>query len=346
MDKSFVRITRILPLCLMFAALSGLTGCGGEEAPEAPAAPAAPAAATPTVAALVQTAPALTVPQLLAAASTAMREQRMVQPVGDNAIEYYLRVLDAEPENRQAQLAILELMPMAQGVTEQLIDGGRLDEAQVAVVLLKRASPTSVIVTSLEQRIVAQRRAAEQKLQAETEQAKLAEVRAREQAAAAQAAALAPATPDVAVPTTVASSAPTPARPATTTPARPAGTSASPPPSTTTTIPPTQVASAAPAASVASSTAPQNKDFVLTRRVDAQYPRDAQRGRTEGWVELSFTVTANGDVEAVEVANANPRRVFDREAIRALSQWKFSPRIENGKPVAARARQRLEFNLD
>lgn len=345
MNRTGLRSTKILPLCLMLAALGGLSACGGDEAPEAPSAPSAPVAATPAVAAPVETAPALTIAQLLSAASTAMREQRMVQPVGDNAIEYYLRVLDAEPENRQAQLAILDLMPMAQGATEQLIDGDRLDEAQVAVALLKRASPTSVIVTSLEQRIVAQRRAGEQKLQAETEQAKLAEVRAREQAAAAQAAVQAPATPDVAPASTVASTPAPSARRATTTSPRPASAAADTPPSTTTT-PPTQVASAAPATSVAASTSPKNKDFVLTRRVDAQYPRDAQRGRTEGWVELSFTVTANGDVEGVEVANANPRRVFDREAIRALSQWKFSPRIENGKPVAARARQRLEFNLD
>lgn len=338
MDKGNRNKLRALPLVLMLALLGA---CGGDEAPETePVAPAAPTAATPSVAPPVETAPALTVPQLLAAASTAMREQRMVQPVGDNAIEYYLRVLDAEPENRHAQLAILELMPMAQGVTEQLIDGNRLDEAQVAVGLLKRASPTSVIVTSLEQRIVAQRRAEEQKKAAEEEQARLAEVRAREQAAAAAAAAAAP---PVAEPPAVAS---TPARTPATTPAR-TGTGAAPPPTTTpATTAPTQVASAAPAPSVASTTSPQNKDFSLTRQVAAQYPKDALRSRTEGWVELSFTVTATGDVEGVTVANANPRRVFDREAIRALSQWKFTPRIENGKPVAAKARQRLEFNLD
>ncbi len=339
MNKGNANTVRALPLILMLAALGSLSGCGDDAPEPAPAAPAAPVAATPTVAPPVEAAPALTVAQLLAAASTAMREQRMVQPVGDNAIEYYLRVLDAEPENRHAQLAILELMPMAQGVTEQLIDGNRLDEAQVAVALLKRASPTSVIVTSLEQRIVAQRRAADQKQAAEEEQAKLAETRAREQAAAAAAAAAAP---PVAPPVDN-----TPPRTAATTPARPAASSAAPPPTTTpATTPPTQVASAAPAPSVASTTAPQSKDFALTRRVDAQYPKDALRSRTEGWVELSFTVTATGDVEGVAVANANPRRVFDREAIRALSQWKFSPRIENGKPVAAKARQRLEFNLD
>ena len=44
---------------------------------------------------------------------------------------------------------------------------------------------------------------------------------------------------------------------------------------------------------------------------------------------MSFTITANGDVANVAVVDAKPRREFDREAIRALSQWKFTPRIEN-----------------
>ena len=338
MDKGNRSTQRALPLMLMLAALGGLSACGDDAPETAPAAPTAPVAATPAVAPPAEAAPAMTVPQLLAAASTAMREQRMVQPVGDNAIEYYLRVLDAEPENRHAQLAILELMPMAQGVTESLIDGNRLDEAQVAVALLKRASPTSVIVTSLEQRIVAQRRAEDQKKTAEEEAARLAETRAKEQAAAAATAAADP--PDATPPATVAT---TPARAPATTPARTGTPAAAPPPATT---PPTQLASAAPAPSVASTTSPQNKDFSLTRQVAAQYPKDALRSRTEGWVELAFTVTETGSVEGVSVANANPRRVFDREAIRALSQWKFTPRIENGKPVAAKARQRLEFNLD
>jgi outer membrane biosynthesis protein TonB len=38
--------------------------------------------------------------------------------------------------------------------------------------------------------------------------------------------------------------------------------------------------------------------------------------------------------------------VFDREATRALSQWKFTPRVENGRPVSAKARQRLTFSLN
>ena len=158
----------------------------------------------------------------------------------------------------------------------------------------------------------------------------MAERQAREQAAAQATAAAAPV------------SAPATTRPtATATPPRqPAST---PPVST---APATQVASAAPATSIAAATAPQNQDFKLVKRVNPTYPSQALRARTEGWVELSFTVGVDGSVDGVEVVNANPRRLFDREAMRALSQWKFTPRVENGKPVPAKARQRLEFTLN
>lgn len=329
---------RLLPIVIMLAAIAGLVGCGGDE----PAAPetTSPAGAAPTAAAqpAAPVTPAETAPQtvaeLLDAARTAMREQRLIQPIGDNAIEYYLKVLDAEPDNRQAQLAILELMPLAQGVAEKMIDDTRLDEAQAAVGLLKRAQPTSVVVTNLEQRIVIQRRAEEQKLKAEEEAAKLAERQSREQAAAQAQAAAQPAPEPVA-----AQPAPA-AAPATQVPP-PEPVVATPPKA-----PPTQVASAAPATSVASTTSPKNKDFQLLKKVNPTYPTQALRSRTEGWVELSFTITTDGDVEGVQVIDSEPRRVFDREAERALSQWKFSPRLEGGKPVAAKARQRLSFTLN
>ena len=101
---------------------------------------------------------------------------------------------------------------------------------------------------------------------------------------------------------------------------------------------------AAPTPVVAAANA-EDRNFQLTRKVEATYPQRALRQRIEGWVELTFTVTATGDVTDVVVVDSQPRREFDREAVRALGQWKFKPRITNGKPVSASARQRLEFKL-
>ena len=45
------------------------------------------------------------------------------------------------------------------------------------------------------------------------------------------------------------------------------------------------------------------------------------------------------------VIEAEPEGVFDNAAIRAVSRWRFKPRIENGKAVAVRAEQMVTFKL-
>ncbi len=51
----------------------------------------------------------------------------------------------------------------------------------------------------------------------------------------------------------------------------------------------------------------------------ASYPREARRAGTEGTVTLAITVGPDGKATGVEVANANPRRVFDRAAMGVIT---------------------------
>jgi len=78
-------------------------------------------------------------------------------------------------------------------------------------------------------------------------------------------------------------------------------------------------------------------------KIAPQYPREAALKGLEGWVKVEFTVTELGTVTDVDVIDADPRRVFDREAKRAILKWKFKPRIVDGKAVPRRAQQVLEF---
>ncbi|MBL4910146.1 MAG: energy transducer TonB [Alteromonadaceae bacterium] len=67
-------------------------------------------------------------------------------------------------------------------------------------------------------------------------------------------------------------------------------------------------------------------------RIEPKYPIQAARDGKEGWVKLSFTINEIGGVEDVKVIEAKPKRVFDKEAKRALRRWKYRPKVVDGKP--------------
>jgi protein TonB len=87
-------------------------------------------------------------------------------------------------------------------------------------------------------------------------------------------------------------------------------------------------------------------DVIPIVRIEPQFPREALIKGIEGWVVVEFTIEPDGTVSDPRVVDSNPRRIFDRNAIRAIYKWKFKPRIVDGQPVARRATQRLDFTLN
>jgi periplasmic protein TonB len=79
--------------------------------------------------------------------------------------------------------------------------------------------------------------------------------------------------------------------------------------------------------------------------VQPDYPPDAYRSRSQGWVEVEFTVGADGSVSNAAVVNAEPSRVFNSAALNAIKRWTFKPKMDNGKAVDDRLRRRIEFKL-
>lgn len=61
------------------------------------------------------------------------------------------------------------------------------------------------------------------------------------------------------------------------------------------------------------------------KRVEPEYPPEAARAGTTGFVELELEVDASGKVSSVSIVSAKPTRTFERAAVRAVKQWQFAP---------------------
>ena len=99
----------------------------------------------------------------------------------------------------------------------------------------------------------------------------------------------------------------------------------------------------APAAEPTPSNEPVSVGQVApTSRVNPDYPRRAQRRGMEGFVELAFVIRRNGSVDSasIEITRAQPRRVFEDAARRAIARWQFEPSQQ-----LRHATQRIEFQL-
>jgi TonB family protein len=88
----------------------------------------------------------------------------------------------------------------------------------------------------------------------------------------------------------------------------------------------------------------KHKQFQVqpTHRIEPKYPIAAAKARTEGSVVLKFDVIGDGSVANVEVVNAKPAYVFDKEAVRALKQWRYKANDKVTKNLLVQ----LDFLMD
>ena len=89
-----------------------------------------------------------------------------------------------------------------------------------------------------------------------------------------------------------------------------------------------------------------DNDVIPLVDVPPRYPAQAQSRGIEGWVTVQIKITKEGTVDDVQVVDANPKGVFEREAIRAAWRMKFKAKLVNGKPVEQSATKTYEFTLE
>ncbi|RTZ16773.1 energy transducer TonB [Vibrio aquaticus] len=81
-------------------------------------------------------------------------------------------------------------------------------------------------------------------------------------------------------------------------------------------------------------------------RVEPRYPAKALKRGAEGYVVMKFTIGPTGKPTDIEVLEAKPKRMFEREAVRALKKWKYQPQVVDGKAMAQLGQTvKLEFKL-
>lgn len=266
--------------------------------------------------------------QLLAEARTAMNEQRYLAPAGNNAFEFYLRVLEKEPGNKVASDALRETFPFAATSAEQAINSRDFGEAQRQIDLLAKADPANFTLTILRSKLDAQRKTLDKQQQLALDQEKAAQLAAQKAAADKLAAdKLAEQQKAQLAEQQKAEQASTAQQPRQQAAANTAAGGDN--------------AAGADGGSAAGATTAA----VLVKGSAARYPTAAMRARQEGWVVVSFTVDPDGTTSDVKVVESQPRHVFDRAAIDAVERYRFNPAMKNGVAVSSVKQQRIEFKL-
>ncbi len=88
-------------------------------------------------------------------------------------------------------------------------------------------------------------------------------------------------------------------------------------------------------------------DAVPVFTISPQFPSQQARMGQEGWVKVAFDINPDGTVSNARVVDAEPRRVFDRAALRAIRKWKFKPKMVDGRAVVQNNKTYvIDFNLN
>ncbi len=76
-----------------------------------------------------------------------------------------------------------------------------------------------------------------------------------------------------------------------------------------------------------------------------KFPKEAKELGLGGNVIILFTVGSNGAVTSIESIEA-PHSSFEKSIRQAMNNWKFSPAMNQGVPVASKKSISIDFDLD
>jgi TonB family protein len=77
---------------------------------------------------------------------------------------------------------------------------------------------------------------------------------------------------------------------------------------------------------------------------DAEYTDRARKKKIRGPVVVSIVVTDEGKVRDAQV-ELGLDKDLDKQALKAVSTWRFEPATKDGKPVAVRIKVEVDYRL-
>ena len=81
-------------------------------------------------------------------------------------------------------------------------------------------------------------------------------------------------------------------------------------------------------------------------RVEPKYPKNKARFSKDGSVVMEFEVNESGFVKNLQVLSSEGGLAFEKSAVEALAQWRYAPKFEHGKAVAATSKVQLDFKVN
>jgi protein TonB len=82
----------------------------------------------------------------------------------------------------------------------------------------------------------------------------------------------------------------------------------------------------------------------VVQQIAPRFPMRAKRiGIEQGKVTLEYRVDKSGVVKDAVVVAAEPPRMFEEAALKAVSQWRYEPKLVNGTPTETRVRFTFHF---
>ena len=85
--------------------------------------------------------------------------------------------------------------------------------------------------------------------------------------------------------------------------------------------------------------------FEISHYEPPVYPTRARQRNIEGWVDVEFVVTLDGETRDVRIAESSHDSFFRQEAQNAVEAWRFEPRVFLGEPIEQQAFTRVRFAL-